>query len=159
MHGCVIDFLKIYYKNQEIRNWDSMFWLRELTSQYGSLNMMLRLLMPCLCTWSSFALTLFLQHYSHVSHSLPHFTISDATTHMGAIMFSIPHWKHFKLLIGMNPWQIMMTPTKKWFFQFIRRLCFFKWATRWASHETFGNKTCKKSICWEVMNAPYAHSL
>jgi hypothetical protein len=73
-----------------------MFWMKELTSQYGSLNMMLRLLMPCLCTGSSFALTLFLQHCSHVSHSLAHFTISYATIHMGAIMFSIPPLKAFQ---------------------------------------------------------------
>jgi hypothetical protein len=73
-----------------------MLWMKELTSQYGSLNMMLRLLMPCLCTGSSFALTLFLQHCRHVSHSLPHSTISDATTHMGAITFSISPLKAFQ---------------------------------------------------------------
>ncbi len=78
MHGCVIDFLKNYYKNHQIKNWNSMFWLKEPTSQYGNLNMILCRLMPCLCIRSFFALNLFLQHCSHVSYSLPHFTISGA---------------------------------------------------------------------------------
>ncbi len=45
----------------------SIFWLTRLTSQYGSLNMMLYcLIIPCLCTRSCFALTLFLGPCHHV---------------------------------------------------------------------------------------------
>jgi hypothetical protein len=68
-----------------------MFWSRELTSQYEGLNMMFYCLMSCLCIGPSFAPALFLQHYNQASHSLPHFTIFNATTHMGAIMFLFPH--------------------------------------------------------------------
>ncbi len=74
-----------------------MLWLRELTSQYGSLNMMLCCLMPCLGIRSSCAPTLFLWPCNHALHSLPNFMISNATTCMGAILFSISLLKELQV--------------------------------------------------------------